>query len=85
MGDNKIVFTRKISHSGKNIVKIISIPKSLHPLVEYGKTYKITLELLPPSDSKEEEEKCYVCEDMGSEQCDYHNTKRPGKLVSEEK
>jgi hypothetical protein len=42
----KIIFTRKVSRSGKNIVKIISIPKTIHPLIEYGKKYKITIEEL---------------------------------------
>lgn len=46
MDTKQIVFTRKVSRSGKNIVKIITIPKSIHPLVEYGKTYKVILEII---------------------------------------
>lgn len=42
----KTVFTRKISRSGKNLTKIITIPKSIHPLLEYEKLYKVTIEEL---------------------------------------
>jgi len=41
-----IVFTRKISRSGKNLTKIISIPESLKALIDYGVVYKITMEKL---------------------------------------
>jgi hypothetical protein len=45
--ESRIVFTRKVSRSGKSMTKIISIPLSLRDLVQYGKTYKITLEEIP--------------------------------------
>ena len=40
----KVVFTAKISRFGIAKMLIIYIPKSVRLLVEYGKTYKITLE-----------------------------------------
>lgn len=52
VNNEKIVFTRSISRSGKNMVKIITIPKSIHPLVDYKKTYKIMLEEIEINDVK---------------------------------
>jgi hypothetical protein len=40
----KVIFTRKISRSGKSMTKIITIPVSIRDLVEYGEVYKVTLE-----------------------------------------
>lgn len=41
---DKVMFTAKISRFGIAKMLIIYIPKSIRQLVEFGKTYKITLE-----------------------------------------
>ncbi|MEM4429606.1 MAG: hypothetical protein QXM08_00400 [Thermofilaceae archaeon] len=41
---NKIVFIAKISRTGKKLH--ITIPRKLHPSVEHGKWYLVTLEAI---------------------------------------
>ncbi len=42
--EKKVIFTAKVSRFGIAKMLLIYIPKSIRPLVEFGKTYKITLE-----------------------------------------
>lgn len=49
----KVVFVRRISRSGKNLTKLISIPVSVRDLVGYGKIYKITMEEMKEENDNE--------------------------------
>lgn len=43
-GKEKVVFFRRLSRSGQAKILIITVPRAVQGLLEFGKTYKVSIE-----------------------------------------